>query len=70
MKENGKSVVSTTLKYWAIVSAISGKEMNKTFGANGEICCVNILILLIWRKNNFLVQWAVESIILKRMVTK
>jgi len=37
MKEDGKSGVSTTLKYWAIVSAISGNEMSKTFGSNGEI---------------------------------
>ena len=36
MKEDGKRVVSA-LKYWAIVSAISGNEMNQTFGANREI---------------------------------
>jgi hypothetical protein len=67
MKEDGKCVVST-FKYWAIVSAISGNEMNKTFGANREMFCVKDFSLLIWRKNIFPVQWVVESIILKRMV--
>jgi len=52
MKEDEKSVVST-FKYCAIFSVISGNEMNKTFGVNGEIFCVKDLSLLIWRKNNF-----------------
>ena len=39
MKEDGKRVVST-LKYWAIVNAISGNQMKKIFGADWEIFCV------------------------------
>ena len=69
MKEDGRSAVST-LKYWTIVSAISRNVINKTCGANWETCCVKYMSLLIWRKNNFPVQWVAESIILKRMVTK